>query len=56
MLRFNIVAADFIEKNLDHGVYRVHETPESIKIDRLSQTLKEEVSIGTEISKYTKFI
>ena len=40
MLAANIVAADFIEKNLDHGVYRVHETPESIKIDRLSQTLK----------------
>ena len=40
MLAANIVAADFIEKNLDHGVYRVHETPKSIKIDRLSQTLK----------------
>ncbi|MBR79134.1 MAG: hypothetical protein CMP02_06555 [Woeseiaceae bacterium] len=40
MLAANIVAADFIEKNFDNGIYRVHETPESIKIDRLSQTLK----------------
>ena len=40
MLAANIVAADFIEKNFDHGIYRVHETPESVKIDRLSQILK----------------
>jgi len=40
MLSANIVAADFIEKNFDHGIYRVHETPESVKIDRLSQILK----------------
>ncbi len=40
MLMANIAAADFIDKNFDHGIYRVHETPESIKIDRLSQTLK----------------
>jgi len=40
MLAANIVAADFIEKNFDHGIYRVHEMPESVKIDRLSQILK----------------
>jgi len=40
MLAANIVAADFLEKNTIHGIYRVHETPDSIKIDRLSQTLK----------------
>ena len=40
MLAANIVSADFIEKNFDHGIYRVHEAPESLKIDRLSQILK----------------
>mgnify|MGYP003344422977 FL=1 len=40
MLAANIVAADFLEKNCQKGIFRVHGNPESIKIDRLSQTLK----------------
>ena len=40
MLAANIVAADFLEKNCKNGIFRVHGNPESIKIDRLSQTLK----------------
>ena len=40
MLAANIVAADFLEKNCKKGIFRVHGNPESIKIDRLSQTLK----------------
>ena len=40
MLIANICAADFITKNFNKGVYRNHEYPESLKIDRLSQGLK----------------
>ena len=40
MLAANIVAADFLEKNCKKGIFRVHGNPESIKIDRLSQTLR----------------
>ena len=40
MLIANICAADFLGKNYKESVFRNHEYPESIKIDRLSQGLK----------------
>ena len=40
MLIANICAADFLNKNYKESVFRNHEYPESIKIDRLSQGLK----------------
>ena len=40
MLIANICAADFLRKNYNESVFRNHEHPESIKIDRLSQGLK----------------
>ena len=40
MLIANICAADFLRKNYNESVFRNHEYPESIKIDRLSQGLK----------------
>ena len=40
MLAANISAADFIIKYDKEGVYRNHEHPESLKIQRLSQILK----------------
>ena len=40
MLAANISAADFISQYAKEGVYRIHEHPESLKIQRLSQVLK----------------
>ena len=40
MLAANISAADFISQYAKEGVYRNHEHPESLKIQRLSQILK----------------
>ena len=40
MLAANISAADFISQYAKEGVYRIHEHPESLKIQRLSQILK----------------
>lgn len=40
MLAANISAADFLSHHAEQGVYRIHEHPESLKIERLSQVLK----------------
>ena len=41
MLAANISAADFISQYAKEGVYRIHEHPESLKIQRLSQVKKQ---------------
>lgn len=40
MLAANISAADFLSYYPEQGIYRNHEHPESLKIERLSQVLK----------------
>ena len=40
MLAANISAADFLSHYPEQGIYRNHEHPESLKIERLSQVLK----------------
>ena len=40
MLAANISAADFLSHYPEQGIYRIHEHPESLKIERLSQILK----------------
>lgn len=40
MLAANISAADFLSRYPEQGIYRIHEHPESLKIERLSQVLK----------------
>jgi len=40
MLCANISAADFLSKYAKEGIFRIHDYPESLKIDRLSQVLK----------------
>jgi ribonuclease R len=40
MLAANISAADFLSHYPEQGIYRIHEHPESLKIERLSQVLK----------------
>ena len=54
MLIANICAADFLRKNYNESVFRNHEYPESIKIDRLSQGLKKEILIGMALPKRLK--
>ena len=65
MLAANISAADFLSYYPEQGIYRNHEHPESLKIERLSQVLKnrginwngdkEDINnLGTFISKVHK--
>ena len=65
MLAANISAADFLSYYPEQGIYRNHEHPESLKIERLSQVLKnrginwngdrEDINnLGTFINKVNK--
>jgi len=40
MLAANISAADFLSHHAEQGIYRIHEHPESLKVERLSQVLR----------------
>ncbi|GIR02951.1 MAG: hypothetical protein CM15mP12_4820 [Gammaproteobacteria bacterium] len=40
MLVANVCAANLLKKNFPQSVFRNHDYPESLKIDRLSQSLK----------------
>ena len=62
MLAANICAANYMKKHYGYGVYRIHEEPESIKIDALKSffstkglTVKSKTSSLEIITQCLKF-